>query len=111
MKSGRFGSHGSRFAKLTEPSDFGQGIEVDTKFPYAYQEGVSLLLAFFAALTAGRLVMIPPRLICAGSCGLSFERSAMMLSPGSCLRRFAHGVNWHFAPCEGASPLALSRSI
>ena len=45
MKSGRFGSHGSRFAKLTEPSDFGQGIEVDTKFPYAYQEGVSLVRA------------------------------------------------------------------
>ena len=33
------------------------------------------------------------------------------VSPRSCLRRFARGVNWHFVPCERASPLALSRSI
>jgi hypothetical protein len=52
------------------------------------------VLTFFAALTAGRLVMIPPKLNCAGSCGLSFERSGM-IPPASCLRRSERGVNQH----------------
>jgi len=32
------------------------------------------------------------------------QQVVMVCSPHSCLRRFAGGVNWHFVPCERASP-------
>jgi hypothetical protein len=42
---------------------------------------VSLCFAGAGALTAGRLATTPPNVSCAGSCGLSFERSGMVRSP------------------------------